>query len=240
MARTLSSGNPDMYAVGPSVWVRVATMHFKGPVARWLQSFNYRMRMTHWAELCTLIHDRFGWDQHDSLIRQLFHIKQTRPVQEYIDLFSELVDQLIAYGHSAPDHHYFTTRFIDGLRNDIKSVVLIQRPVDLNTASTLVLLQEEADTSKRRKFKKLDYVYKPKPSTMPTPKPLPPPPLELDNPQGLSQPTDKKFSDVATTSSDRKVAVLRAYHHAWGLCQYCTEKWSRRHKCGTTIQLYAV
>jgi hypothetical protein len=174
-----------MYVVDPSVWVSVATMHFEGPAARWFQSFNHRMRTTHWAELCTLIHDQFGRDQHDSLIRQLFHIKQTRSVQEYIYLFSELVDQLIVYGHSASDRHYFTTRFIDGVRDDIKSVVLVQRHVDLNTASTLAFLQEEADTSKCHKFKRLDYVYKPKPSTVPTPmldKNIQPPP-KLDKPQ---------------------------------------------------------
>ena len=34
-------------------------------------------------------------------------------------------------------------RFVDGLRHDIKSVVLLQRPKDLDTAATLALLQEE-------------------------------------------------------------------------------------------------
>ena len=34
-------------------------------------------------------------------------------------------------------------RFVDGLQHDIKSVVLLQRPKDLDTAATLALLQEE-------------------------------------------------------------------------------------------------
>ena len=34
-------------------------------------------------------------------------------------------------------------RFIDGLRHDIKLVMLVQRPKDLDTAATLALLQEE-------------------------------------------------------------------------------------------------
>jgi hypothetical protein len=45
-------------------------------------------------------------------------------VQEYIDKFSELVDQLVAYEHRS-DHRYFATRFVDGLKHDIKSIVLV-------------------------------------------------------------------------------------------------------------------
>jgi hypothetical protein len=50
-------------------------MHFEGLAARWLQSVNHQIRSTTWTELCSWIHDRFGRDQHESLICQLFHIK---------------------------------------------------------------------------------------------------------------------------------------------------------------------
>jgi hypothetical protein len=36
-----------------------------------------------------------------------------------------------------------TTRFIDGLRDNVKSAVIIQRPTDLDTACALAILQEE-------------------------------------------------------------------------------------------------
>jgi len=45
-----------------------------------------------------LVLDRFGQDQYELLIRQLFHIRQSGAVQEYADRFTGLVDQLIAYG----------------------------------------------------------------------------------------------------------------------------------------------
>jgi hypothetical protein len=65
-----------MYMVAPNVWVRVATMYFEGPATKWLQSVHHRIRSASWNELYSWIHDRFGRDQHKSLIRQLFHIKQ--------------------------------------------------------------------------------------------------------------------------------------------------------------------
>lgn len=36
-----------------------------------------------------------------------------------------------------------TNRFIDGLKDDIKVVVLVHRPSNLDTASSIALLQEE-------------------------------------------------------------------------------------------------
>jgi hypothetical protein len=38
---------------------------------------------------------------------------------------------------------YFTMRFIDGLKPEIKAIVLVQRPKTLDFAWSLALLQEE-------------------------------------------------------------------------------------------------
>jgi hypothetical protein len=43
----------EMYGVDPEVQVRVATMHFEGPAARWLQSINHRVRSASLKELCS-------------------------------------------------------------------------------------------------------------------------------------------------------------------------------------------
>lgn len=52
------------------------------------------------------------------------------------------------------DPTFFTTRFIEGLSREIKAVVMIQRPEDLETAVALALLQEEiADDAPKMQFK---------------------------------------------------------------------------------------
>jgi hypothetical protein len=63
-------------------------------------------------------------------------------VAEYITQFTELVDQLAAYS-SSTDLMYFSMRFSDGLRADIKAIVLVLRPPDLDTACTIAMLQED-------------------------------------------------------------------------------------------------
>jgi hypothetical protein len=197
-------------------------MHFKGPTTRLLQLVNHHVLTATWKELCTWIHEWFGRDQHESLIRQLFHIKQTSSVQDYIDMFSELVYQLFAYGHS-PDYRYYTAHFVDGLKDDVKLVVLIQWPLDLDFACTLALLQEEVDASRRRDFKKPDYLFKSKHPSQLVPVPVPLPPLpKLDKSLGAGGAKRRGNENFMVTPVDNKVVALRAYRKARGLCQFCT------------------
>ena len=61
---------------------------------------------------------------------------------EYVEAFDELVHQLLGYDpYFSPT--IVTSRFVDGLKTSIKSVVLLHRPKVLDTASSLAILQEE-------------------------------------------------------------------------------------------------
>jgi hypothetical protein len=144
----------DLYAVDPAMWVKCSTMQFTGAARRWLQSVEHQLVGVDWPSFCRLIRERFCRDQHELLIRQLFHIKQTSTVQEYVDRFVNLIEQLFAYTPN-PDHLAYTTRFVDGLRDDIRAIILVQRPKDLDSACTLALLQEEAvEPSYRREVRR--------------------------------------------------------------------------------------
>jgi hypothetical protein len=61
---------------------------------------------------------RFGRDQHQVMLRQLYHIDQVSTVASrlaaYVESFSELIDQLTMYEPNLDTMHY-VTRFIDGL-----------------------------------------------------------------------------------------------------------------------------
>jgi hypothetical protein len=52
----------EMYEVDTSVWVKVASKHFEGPTARWLQSVEHLTRTSTWSELYSWIHERFARD----------------------------------------------------------------------------------------------------------------------------------------------------------------------------------
>lgn len=134
-----------MYHIPPHLWVKVAVHQIKGAAARWTQAVGDRLRLVNWSEFTVMFMERFGRDQQESLIRQFFRIRQHGSVSEYVEQFSELVDQLVAYGHST-DPLYYTMRFVDGLCDDIRSAVIIHRPSSIDTACSLTLLQEEVAT----------------------------------------------------------------------------------------------
>jgi hypothetical protein len=92
-----------------------------------------------WSEFCVMIHDRFGHDQHEALIHQLFHIHQSGTVALYVEEFSALVDQLSTYEATADPLDY-AMQFVDGLRDDICSMIIIQRPSNLDSACALALV----------------------------------------------------------------------------------------------------
>ena len=61
----------------------------------------------------------------------------------------------MTYEHTT-DPLYYIMKFIDGLRDDIKSVKLVQRPSNLDNACALALLQEEVDSSRRQDYRSSD------------------------------------------------------------------------------------
>jgi hypothetical protein len=113
-----------------------------------------------------------------------------------------LVDQLVAYEYEA-NPLYYAMHFVDGLRDDIRFVVMIQRPATLDSTCALALIQEEAmDSGRRKDIRRYD-----SPFTRSTPRqvlPLPPPP-RLDKVVGsVSEASD---ASRAPTSEDKLRAL---------------------------------
>ncbi|CAD6259546.1 unnamed protein product [Miscanthus lutarioriparius] len=148
-------------------------------------------------------------------------IRQTSSVQDYVDHFSELVDQLTAYDSSTNALHYIT-RFLDGLNANIHAVLLVQRPDSLDIAYTLALLQEEAGAPFRK------HEFNP-----------------WNQKGGCQQPPRQDHVQAAAADKnvliqkpmDKKLADLKAFRHARGLCDLCGEKWNREHKCAAQVGL---
>lgn len=71
-----------------------------------------------------------------------------------MECFSQLVDQLNAYSHTF-DPLYYSMQFIDGLHDDVKFVVMVQRPRNLDAVFVLAQLQEEIG-DKKHDYRRLD------------------------------------------------------------------------------------
>jgi hypothetical protein len=128
-------------------------MQFLGPAKCWIQSVTEELKTMTRKQFCQSLHTRFDHDQHEFLLHKMNRIHQTTSMQDYVDHFSELIDQLKAYD-SATNTLSNITRFLDGLFPKIRVVLLVQRPNSLDTTYTLALLQEEAiEYTRRRDYK---------------------------------------------------------------------------------------
>jgi hypothetical protein len=131
-----------MFTIHESYWVPMSILHFSGAAGIWLQSVQKKIASLEWISFTSLLCTRFGRDRHQLLIRQFYTIKQITTVADYIERFDILMNHLVSYSDTTHPF-YFLTRFIEGLRSDIRAVVMVQRPTDLDTACSLALLQEE-------------------------------------------------------------------------------------------------
>jgi hypothetical protein len=129
----------DVYEVDPSLWIRYSTMHLSGSAALWFQTVQSTIYNMPWEDFCAIVCAKFDRDEHNHLLRQFFRIHQKDYVHEYIENFCDLIHQLLAHDPTIP-LSVITNRFVDGLKKEIKSVVMMHRPQDLDSASALALL----------------------------------------------------------------------------------------------------
>lgn len=233
--KTLCEQYFQMFSIHDSYHVPMATLNFSGPAGIWLQSVQKKLVGLDWESFASLLCTRFGRDKHQMLIRQFYAVKQITTVADFIERFESLMNHLISYSESTHPY-FFLTRFVEGLRPDIRAVVLVQRPPDLDTACSLALLQEEVADGElpSGRFSHANRSQGQAPRTA--------------SPSFFSRPAtptagseDRRGTDAArATAEASKVAALRAFRRAKGLCFKCGERWGKDHVCPPTVQMHIV
>jgi hypothetical protein len=229
----------DIYVVPEHRWVKLGTMNFTGSAQLWLQTLPaYAHDMT-WKDLGVAISNRFDKDERDHLYCRFFHLKQVTTVTEYIEHFSDIVHHLLIHNPNM-EASIITNRFIDGLRDDIKAVVIVHRPPDLDTASSIALLQEEVTTCPSKKdfrraessnYNKKNMVENGRNSMPSTP---------IHTRAAVQANEDRRINDPIKPKLPDALSELKSYWRAKGLCFKCGEKWGPSHKCPKSVSLYAV
>jgi hypothetical protein len=214
-------------------------MYFEGPAVFWVQSMEDRLKEMNWEEFCTHLITRFGRDQHNLLIRQFYHIKQITSVVDYVEQFDILMHQLLAHENQLTSS-MITARFIDGLKDEIKSVILIQRPSDLDTACSLALLQEDMliCTGRKEVWRMEGGGF-----SKPTGRFSPVPGSNSNANRGRNAQSTNERRGVTTMNprtNDGKLSALKAYRRAKGLCFKCGERWGQNHRCSANVPLHVV
>ncbi|XBH81973.1 hypothetical protein VPH35_107448 [Triticum aestivum] len=217
----------EVYGVQQELWVRLATLHFTGNAARWLQLQEAKHGSLSWEGLCSGLCEKFGREQYQAHIRQFNTLRQRGTVSEYMAQFEELMHHILAH-NSGFDSGYFTTLFLEGLRHDIRAGVMLHQPKDLDSAFSLASMQEELlEAMPRREYRRQEA-----PNRQGA-RPLlaladPPARQMLHGPPAAAE--DRRAVDAANVQDqdgrgDDRVAALRNYRRARGLCFKCGERW---------------
>jgi hypothetical protein len=161
------------------------------------------------------------------IAKQLDSLRQTGLVDDYYTRFVELSHHIQLY-NQAYDHVFFVTRFLNGIRDEIRSVITLHCPKDVETACALALLQEtELENGKKKLPHKYDMGGSVKTSFKSGYS------VDKDKPK-----TDSKHADEL--KQNEKLDFLRAYRKDKGLCFKCGEKWSRQHQCPQQVPLHII
>lgn len=208
-------------------WISLATTQFEGVAPRWLESVQRRMPNSNWNEFCNAVQSRFDRNQHQTLLHKLFCIAQTSTMEDYVDRFAELYDQLTAYEDS-PNALHYTTRFLDALKPGVRIAVALQKSKDLDVAYELALLHEELGEGitpinnfpARRMSLVSSAVTSPKVRTV----------------------DDRKGSETVKPTIMRISGLhcMSIYRRSKCLCFVCGERWSKDDVCKSIVQLHFV
>lgn len=204
-------------------------MHLCGSAALWYQTVQSSLLPMSWDDFRATIYAKFDKDEHNHLLRHFFHIRQTHFVHEYIEQLCDIVHQLLAHDPNFSTAT-ITNRFVDGLKKEIKTIVMMHRPQDLDSASSLALLQEEAVLGPTNSSRKGDSTSSFKKSYLENSRVY-----SSGNPPRYSSSPGEDKKNAADTGRNKqaedKLSTLKTYRKAKGLCFKCGKKWHPTHKC---------
>lgn len=156
----------------------------------------------------------FDKDQYPLQMKQLENLRRSSSVANYQTKFQELAHSILLYNPSYDDV-FFVTRFLGGLKDEIRGPIVLHRPQTLEEAGILALLQEAELESNKCKTQ-----YKSEPKDFHR--------FQPRANAGADKSRFKKEEVKATDSSSSadKLIALKAFRRANNLCFTCGEKWT--------------
>lgn len=219
-----------MYHVPYETWASFATLHFTGTAALWLQTYEELHCVESWPELVVAVHSKFGRDKYQQHLEELENFRQLGSVDEYHTKFEELMHKVLVY-NKAFDETFFVTKFVGGLKNEIKAAIKLHKPRTVDTTFSLAKTQDDllgetnVKSSGKTSFRE---PYKPSSKT----------PFSGKGILGSSPDENKKVEKKPRW--EERFDSLKAARRARGECFKCGEKYGPRHKCPKSVQLHVL
>lgn len=193
----------------------------EGPALAWFQRMHRNAQLSSWSAFLHTIHSRFSTTTYEDPTGLLCKLQQRSSVSAYLSEFESQANKIIEL--PTP---FVLSCFISGLNPSIRREVQVLQPLSLTQAVSYVRLQEEKLPDARRSstYRALTPTagsITPRSSSTNAPPPL------------LSTPARSSSTIPLKRLTPEELASRREK----GLCFQCDEKFSRGHKCASSLFL---
>lgn len=131
----------NIYQITKSFKVSAATMNLVHNAAHWYQAFKLTNQCFRWPQFKVAFLAEFEGNICRDKMRELCTLKQTASVSEYLRQFNMLLYQVKLYDPTVGGL-MVVTRFILGLKNDLRAAVEVQLPESVAQAAQFAMVQE--------------------------------------------------------------------------------------------------
>jgi len=202
----------------------IASFYMEGQALAWFQWMHRNGQLSSWPAFLHALHSRFASTSYEDPTGLLFKLQQRTTVSTYLSDFETLANRII--GLPAP---MALSCFISGLLPSIRREVQVMQPATMSQAVAYARLHEEKQNDVRRTFRPNPGVSS---NSRHQPAPTPPSVSPL-----LPTPTRPNSSTVPFKRLTPEELAMRREK---GLCFQCDEKYSRGHKCSSSLFLLIV
>jgi hypothetical protein len=125
------------------MWTTAASLHMEDNAAKWLQVYKLQHGLGDWQVFVDAVQHKFGAYDYHKAIQDLLSVKQEGSVEDYTQEFQAIQFQVSMFNVGF-DELFFTSHFINGLKEDIKLLVQPQLPNSVNKATLLARIPQQA------------------------------------------------------------------------------------------------
>lgn len=210
----------DYYGVPDNHRLKIASVHFDGPVIPWFQRLQKSGKLTSWQVLTASLERKYGPSVFDCPRHALLRLTQEGSVTQFHDHLTALVNRV-----SGVSEEILLDCFLSGLKRELQAELVPWNPDDLEKAVTLAKVFEEklqlgTKTVTGKNIFAPDIKFKAPPRV----------PTDVASTQGGRS----SVGDASSNSSSpfRKMGFQEMQvRKAKGLCFTCDEKYSPTHNC---------
>nr|XP_027120832.1 uncharacterized protein LOC113737890 [Coffea arabica] len=140
------------YQIPEDQKVEVIEMYLEGKADNWFQGIKLEKPDLTWKMFEEWLYRKFDNRNGRDVVEEFNKLRQSGKVEDYQEKFEELkIMMMIRNPHL--DEEYFVSSFISELKDEIKTMIKMLKPMNLSEAFELAALQEEALRLQTRTFK---------------------------------------------------------------------------------------